>query len=362
MKPEKTGTIWRRADSITDGKNYILVNYGYNSSSVQTYAIDCSASAIEVEVETDNEGEFIVNDDTTLTWCAKANNNQFELKNIVNGYYLSSSNYVYGSSASAISVQSSVSSGSTYTNWNMETVNGSHILAVRRASSNNFYPVRYNDSNNQFESYNSSQVSQKTNWLVVFEETDETAGCKHNYTVETLNATCLEKGVSIYTCIFCGDTYQANEIDALGHNYTTIKNGNFMIYTCENCGDSYSITTIEKPSVSICASKATNQRIKLTGTYEDYENLSNYYNVTAHGIIYMTKSKLGTKTLTVNTSGRTKVNFSSYSEDGTFSYTFKPTNTTTNYVAKAFLAYVDESGVTQYVYSNPILVNYQTAN
>ena len=135
-----------------------------------------------------------------------------------------------------------------------------------------------------------------------------------------------------------------------------------MIYTCENCGDSYSITTIEKPSVSICASKATNQRIKLTGTYEDYENLSNYYNVTAHGIIYMTKSKLGTKTLTVNTSGRTKVNFSSYSEDGTFSYTFKPTNTTTNYVAKAFLAYVDESGVTQYVYSNPILVNYQTAN
>ena len=65
MKPEKTGTIWRRADSITDGKNYILVNYGYNSSSVQTYAIDCSASAIDVEVETDNEGEFIVNDDST---------------------------------------------------------------------------------------------------------------------------------------------------------------------------------------------------------------------------------------------------------------------------------------------------------
>ena len=96
----------------------------------------------------------------------------------------------------------------------------------------------------------------------------------------------------------------------------------------------------------------------MTGTFVDYENINNYYEVTAHGLVYYSTTKLGTKTLTVNTPGRTRVNFSSYKTDGSFSYTMTPAFASTRYTVRAFLAYTDDNGRTMYAYSAPIIVSY----
>ena len=126
----------------------------------------------------------------------------------------------------------------------MESINGKNVLAVRRATSSNYYPVRYNESSNNFQAYTSSQISKKTNWLVVFEETEETMGCRHTYTAETVKATCTENGFSTYTCTTCGETY-TEILEATGHNYKEIVtapdclNGGYTTYTCQNCSNIY---------------------------------------------------------------------------------------------------------------------------
>ena len=88
---------------------------------------------------------------------------------------------------------------------------------------------------------------------------------------------------------------------------------------------------------------------------DDYANLDDYCEITAHGLVYIQTSRIGTRTLTVNTSGRTKVNFTTYKDDGSFSYSFKPTNKSTVYTYRAFITYLDpNTGKSVTVYS-PIM-------
>ena len=72
----------------------------------------------------------------------------------------------------------------------------------------------------------------------------------------------------------------------------------------------------------------------------------------------MTKARLGAKSMTVNTAGRTRVIFSSYKDDGTYSYNMTPRTSDTKYVVRAYLTYTNEAGKTVYVYSSPVLVSY----
>jgi len=236
------GAIWRQATGITSGKKYLLVNYGHNASDIGTYAINGSAGATAVEVQNDDTGAYIVSDDASLTWTAKANNGQFEMANGENGQYLRAANYVYGTSGSDISVNSSTTSGSTYTNWSMETKSGKTILAVRRATSGNYYPVRYAGS--KFQAFNSSQVSALNNWLTVFEETNERATHEHVCETVTVEATCTEAGSVTTKCSVCGEE-TVETIEALGHDYgcvttdATCAAEGSKVYTCSVCGDTY---------------------------------------------------------------------------------------------------------------------------
>ena len=236
------GKIWRQASTITAGKKYMLVNYGYNASGMGTYAVNSSAGATEVTVKTDATGAYIVNDDESLAWEAKANSSQFRLANAETGKYLRSAKSVSGTSSSAISVTSSVSS-SYYANWSMETKSGKTVLSVRRSGSSNYYPVQYSGSS--FLAYNYSQLSSKNNWLVVFVETDETAHT-HSWTTTTVAATCTTAG-SVTTACACGQK-TVEQIAALGHDYACVvteatcgKDG-AKVYTCSRCADTYSET------------------------------------------------------------------------------------------------------------------------
>ena len=190
-------------------------------------------------------------------------------------------------------------------------------------------------------------------------------------------ATCKEEG---YTgdeiCTVCGETVKTGTvIPVTDHSWdsgvvtkeATEEEEGVKTYTCTVCGETRteSIPKVaaakQAPTVTVSAARAASgTKITMTGTFVDYENVSKYYDVTSHGLVYYSASKLGTKTLTVNTPGRTKVNFSKYQADGSFSYTMKPAYATTKYVVRAYLSYVNDAGRTVYVYSSPITVSYNS--
>ncbi len=196
----------------------------------------------------------------------------------------------------------------------------------------------------------------------------------HSYVSEiTKEATCTQSGIAIYTCSICGDSY-TQTIPAAGHKWnagvvtkeaTTEEEGE-MVYTCTVCGGTKT-EVIEKlakellvPGVSLSVTTDGAGHLVLSGVYEEYTNADEYYPVTAHGFVYYMTTKLGNRTLTVNTSGRTRVNFSRYTADGGFTYKMTPVNGNTKYTIRAFLAYTDANGKTVYVYSAPISGSYNS--
>ena len=66
----------------------------------------------------------------------------------------------------------------------------------------------------------------------------------HDYKAVVTAATCTENGYTTYTCSICGDSYVADQVNALGHDYDAVTtdatctvNG-YTVYTC-HCGDTY---------------------------------------------------------------------------------------------------------------------------
>lgn len=192
--------------------------------------------------------------------------------------------------------------------------------------------------------------------------------------INTKEPKCEEEG---YTgdevCTVCGATIKAGEkIPAKGHMFNTgvitkeptETEAGIKTYTCTACGVTKEekipviVLTKKEPKVTVAATAEADGEISLKGKFEDYTNRNKYYEVTAHGIVYISKAKLGTHTLNVNTSGRTKVSFSKYTDTGEFSYSMKPAYASTKYVVRAFLEYKDEKGKTYYVYSDLLTLSY----
>ena len=75
---------------------------------------------------------------------------------------------------------------------------------------------------------------------------DETEALGHDYKAgEPVAPTCTEKGYTVYTCSRCGDQVNRDEKAALGHDYRstvtapTCTEGGYTTYACSRCGDSY---------------------------------------------------------------------------------------------------------------------------
>lgn len=220
-------------------------------------------------------------------------------------------------------------------------------------------------------------ISEDGNDMRTYEvELSNTVECTHENTEiqRQIAATCTENG---YTgdekCTVCGAVIsEGTIIPATGHTYNsgvvtkepTENEEGIKLYTCTVCGTTKEevipVLSMEKmaPKATLTVKAASAGKITLTGTFEDYENTSKYYEVTAHGLVYYSSSKLGTRNLTVNTAGRTRVNLSKYGADGSFTYIMKPAYASTKYTVRAFLAYKNENGRTIYVYSAPQIVSY----
>lgn len=188
-------------------------------------------------------------------------------------------------------------------------------------------------------------------------------------------ATCTEEGYTGDTvCTVCGETVKAGStIAAKGHSWdegvvtkeATETEEGIKTYTCTSCGETKTgtipkleeVKVLKVPGVTLSASQ-NNGKIRLTGAVADYENRDDYYTITGQGFVYMTKTALGTKSLNVNTAGRTKVSIKSMGSAGTYSYSMTPKSSSTTYVFRAYLTYMNSSGKTVYVYSAPIYTSY----
>lgn len=239
---------------------------------------------------------------------------------------------------------------------------------------------------------------------------EEGAECAHEYTAVVTAPTCTEGGYTTYTCTLCGDTYVSNETEALGHTVvtdnavaatceetgltegthclvcgeilteqeiiaatghswdngtvtkeaTTTEEG-VMTYSCTVCGttktEPIAVKTLSAPAVTLAVSQ-NNGKIRLTGCVTDYENSEKYYDITSHGFVYVTKSLLGSKSLSVNTAGRTKVSINGIGSAGSYSYSMTPKTDSTIYAVRAFVTYKNGAGKTVYVYSNTVYTSY----
>ena len=238
--------------------------------------------------------------------------------------------------------------------------------------------------------------------------------CTHDYVAVVTVPTCTEGGYTTYTCSLCGDTYTGDATEALGHTIVTdtavdatceetgltegahcstcgeiltaqkivpasghswddgfvtkeatTKDEGIMTYTCTVCGatrtEKIAVKTLSAPSVNLSVSQ-NNGKIRLTGSVTDYENIDDYYTITSHGFVYVTKSLLGSKILTVNAAGRTKVSINGIGNNGRYSYSMTPKTSDTVYAVRAFVTYKNNSGKTVYVYSNTIYTSYNGIN
>ena len=141
-----------------------------------------------------------------------------------------------------------------------------------------------------------------------------------------------------------------------------------MSYTCSKCRTVRTeeieyIKDLKVPSVSLSITTNSAGRLIMTGVVSDYENLDDYHEITAHGLLYMQTRRLGSRVLTINTSGRTCVKFSGYKDNGSFVYKLKPASIGTSYTVRAFIAYTDpETEKTVYDYSDTVICSYTSLN
>ena len=46
--------------------------------------------------------------------------------------------------------------------------------------------------------------------------------CKHDYQTAQVEATCTERGYTLYACTICGDSYQDNYTQEKGHEFSDV--------------------------------------------------------------------------------------------------------------------------------------------
>ena len=74
---------------------------------------------------------------------------------------------------------------------------------------------------------------------------NEVQALGHDYEAVVIAPDCVNGGYTTYTCSVCGNSYVANEVQALGHNYEAIvtapdcTNGGYTTYTCTACNNTY---------------------------------------------------------------------------------------------------------------------------
>lgn len=201
-------------------------------------------------------------------------------------------------------------------------------------------------------------------------ETIPATGHLHTEVRDAQAASCTVEG-------YTGDTYCADcdikltsgtTIAPLGHAWdngvVTVKptatTSGTKIYTCTRCKETRTeelppIKQKKEPSVSLEVTKNAAGKIVMNAKVDDYANLSDYYEITGHGILYTYEYRLQYNTLHINSRSRTNLRFSWFRKDGSYDYTLTPQNQNASYAFRAYVCYKHpDTGRTVYVYSDLI--------
>lgn len=121
---------------------------------------------------------------------------------------------------------------------------------------------------------------------------------------------------------------------------------------CEELRNAIKNMETKKVPVPEVSLEKDGNRFKITGKNAALVDESGEFcEVVEHGILYITKSRLGAKSFNVNTSGRTKVSFTGHYSDGTYVYYYTPPKATTEYAVVSYARYYNAKGKLVYTYS-----------
>lgn len=183
------------------------------------------------------------------------------------------------------------------------------------------------------------------------EEGEPIEALGHDYVSSVTPPTCTEDGYTTHTCSRdSSHTYRDTEVPAKGHVWgdykiiqePTHEQAGVMRRVCETCGATGNqMLTIKKLPKLDLQVEFNRGRLILTGIYDDYANKYIYVPEIKFGIVLIPTSAEGSDALTLDTNGRTKIEFSSFKDDGTVRYTFTPAGADVSYSARAFISYKD---------------------
>ena len=88
----------------------------------------------------------------------------------------------------------------------------------------------------------------------------------HSYVPVVTDPTCTTGGYTTYTCSACGDTYVADEVDALGHTASEAVTENEVAATCDKTGSYDSVVYC-----SVCKAEISRQTITVEALGHKYE-------------------------------------------------------------------------------------------
>ena len=189
----------------------------YNTTGNTGWIMDTAADNCKLEASQDGKYEFMFNLDTK------------ELKVV----YLPETLYLRGS----------------FNDWgteNVMTYNGEGIYSITKtigAGSHEYkiadldYVYGWPEFNATLELESRVDVTFTLN-IYTGEVTATIVTLSHSYEAEVVAPTCTESGYTKYTCTVCGDSYVADEVDALGHAAVTYSFvNNTHTFTCTVCGE-----------------------------------------------------------------------------------------------------------------------------
>lgn len=182
---------------------------------------------------------------------------------------------------------------------------------------------------------------------------------------DAVAASCTAEGYTGDTwCTVCEEKLSSGTtIPMTEHSWDTgVKEDGQITYTCQTCGTTKTEASKSAPELTAQVYKRNGAYLTMVGRFEDFEHQDRYYELTYHGIVYMETARLGTRVLTVNTPGRSRVNFSGYKEDGSFVYNIRPAAKTRAYTVRSFAIYTNpKTGRTETVYSSPVVTTFNKA-
>lgn len=213
------------ADSFTyDNLGQLTYAYLPGEDLSFTYTYDTAGNLQIVQVH----GSLHSYDDYTNTYVY-GNSDWLDLLTVFNGQKIAYEGQTYNAETGDVSgtiVSGNPISYYNGTRWDFDWAEGRNLVSAGTSSDLEDIDIAYTYDSNGLR-------TSKTVTTEIYEYVHV-----HSYSDTVVEPTCIEGGYTLYECV-CGDSYQGDEITALGHDYEESVSDECIVYTCTRCDHSY---------------------------------------------------------------------------------------------------------------------------